>query len=326
VPFARSSSIASPSARPWLQGDVNTAEDRRSILYLIGSGRSGTTLLSRLLHLEKAHVALGEVGFLGNHDWWDYPCGCGVSHSACPEWGPRIRSIRERRSQDLWFSAVTAAQPAQLAYFALRRWPAPRLREGQQYLSSLYRSFGSADTVFVDESKHPWLGFLLANDAAFDVRFVELVRDPDDVVESWRHTKSYLPAFAPERAAKLWLWSALTGELVRRRSGRPWLRLPYTQLVNDPHGALASVLGREPSGLRRQQDGWTFEAADNHLYLSNADKLQRGTQVIRSARPLAPRATEAARGPWQRAARQYWQRWLEPRAHLEYKWTPLRED
>ena len=63
------------------------------VLYLGGFGRSGTTLVERLLGELPGVCALGEVVHLWQRDIRDDErCGCGVRFSACPFW----QSVGER--------------------------------------------------------------------------------------------------------------------------------------------------------------------------------------------------------------------------------------
>src|SRR6478609_10943334 len=66
----------------------SNAEDRRTkVLFVGGMGRSGTTLLERIVGSAAAAVPLGEV----MHMWEravsrNERCGCGVEFRQCPFW------------------------------------------------------------------------------------------------------------------------------------------------------------------------------------------------------------------------------------------------
>ena len=230
---------------------MSTADAAKvNIYYLIGAGRSGTTLLSRLLQVEGGHVALGEVRYIGLDETWEDPCGCGEPHHTCRFWGPHIENLRAEHEKH-WREVVSPRQVDQLAYFVFASRPPARLRQGLDYLSRLYHSLDDSGRVLVDESKLPWLGFVLSNQPWADVRFIELVRQPDDVVRSWTRRKSYTPALPSEDVARNWLRTHMTADLMRRRFGGPWLRLPYTTLANDPHGCLTTILGDRQRAYER---------------------------------------------------------------------------
>jgi len=184
----------------------------------------------------------------------------------------------------------------------------------------VYRALSDDETVLVDESMTPCPGYLLANQPWADVRFVQLVRHPQDVVGSMQRPKDYLRINPPEAVARNWLRAHLTAEFVRLRTGQPWLVLPYTQLVNDPDRTLTEILCHPPSGLRQENNQWAFTAPANHIYKSNPDKLKRGTVTIRPAtsnrNPVKPGA-----GKWQYLANKYWKHRFGERGILRSNWT-----
>ena len=58
------------------------------VLYIAGSGRSGSTILDNILGELDGFVSAGEVRFLwerGMRD--DRTCACGEPFSSCPFWG-----------------------------------------------------------------------------------------------------------------------------------------------------------------------------------------------------------------------------------------------
>lgn len=272
------------------------------ILYLVGDGRSGTTLLSRLLDLEADHRAIGEVSSLGVEDNWTLPCGCGVAHAECPVWGPLIATWSDSSRLAAWKEVLLAGVG--------RR----KLRDGSKHvrdgvatgldeLRRVYESLGQPGTVLVDESKRPWLGRLLARQSWTDVRFVQLVRDPDDVVASWSKVKEYHRQIPAETVAKAWLRRQAVSEMLRRTSGRPWLRLPYEELANSPQQALEKVLQRPAVGLHWDGSSWIFPSRENHIYLSNSDKLRRGLETVRPISPRMDTHEEPGQSGWERLAR-----------------------
>jgi hypothetical protein len=289
------------------------------ILFLVGSGRSGTTLLSRLLDGEAGLLAVGETRYLGEARRWTESCGCGRPHAECPLWGPLIADWSEPGRLAAWQAAAIAGQADQLAAWIAPRKPLPALRGGLPVLRDVYERLASRGDVVVDESKTPWLGYLLAEQPWADVRFVELVRDPRDVVTSWQQAKSYLDYTPREVAAQHWLRTCVTAEMIRKRTGNPWLRLPFAELANDPSTALTRVLRRAPEGLQHTEGSWSFDARSNHIYLSNPDKLRRGVETIRPT-ATRPAAILEQQGRWERLALRYWDRWLVSRTYVTKRW------
>jgi hypothetical protein len=131
-----------------------------SILYLVGSGRSGSTLLSRILELQDGYRAVGETRYLGDSETWSLECGCGKIHQDCELWGPLIESWSEPGRLLAWGEANRAAQLDQLAGFAVPKKPRPGVERGLVEVRRIFENLAQAGDVVVDESKTPWLGYL----------------------------------------------------------------------------------------------------------------------------------------------------------------------
>jgi hypothetical protein len=58
------------------------------VIYMAGSGRSGSTLLEQILNQVESFRAVGELRHLWRADYETDLCGYGVTLSACPFWWP----------------------------------------------------------------------------------------------------------------------------------------------------------------------------------------------------------------------------------------------
>ena len=89
------------------------------VVYIAGYGRSGSTLLERILSANPHIEGLGEVEQLSRMtDLHTSTCGCGEPLGSCPLWGPLISGLE----QDFDFGDVRAQQDAADA------WEPGRLR------------------------------------------------------------------------------------------------------------------------------------------------------------------------------------------------------
>jgi hypothetical protein len=287
-----------------------------AVLYLAGSGRSGSTLLSRLLELQSGYRSVGETRYIGDAETWSLKCGCGRWHSDCKLWGPVIKRWSDRERLAAWSEANRAAQIDQIRGFLAPHRPPQRLERGLAEVRQVFQTLGGDEHVVVDESKTPWLGYLIAQQPWADVRFVELVRDPREVIGSWQQAKEYLAASPRETMAKHWLRTCLTAEVVRKRTGLPWLRTSYDRLASDPIGVLSAIVGGPVTGLEPADGTVAFENAKvNHIYLSNPDKLRRGPDAVRPPVKDPPTGPPKV-GRWEQAAVVYWERFLSTRTEL----------
>lgn len=178
----------------------NPTPEPLRLLFLGGLGRSGTTLLERLLGELPGAVSLGEVVHL-----WERGviagerCGCAVPFRECPFWtqvGQRAfggwDNVDVGRFRSLKHSVDRTRHIPVLARRELPPQVHARLNDYLEYYARLYRAAGdvSGAEVVIDSSKHAALAFCLrwaahAGTGELDLRVVHMVRDSRGVAYSW---------------------------------------------------------------------------------------------------------------------------------------------
>ena len=168
-------SVHQPDRRPPRAAQPNmteasSTEQRPTVLYIGGLGRSGSTLLERMLGQVDGVVAVGEIvhlierGLVGDED-----CGCGLPFHQCPFWtdvgakafggwdgvvGRDWLALKERVDRNRFIPLmVVAILPA------YRR----DLLHHTERLQRLYEAIAevSGADVIVDSSKHASTAFML---------------------------------------------------------------------------------------------------------------------------------------------------------------------
>ncbi len=159
------------------------------VLYIVGAGRSGSTLLEMILGNLPDFFSVGEIRYFWEY-WFDqnWICGCGEPLDACDVW--------QTVGANLAASGIDLAQMAEWAstYDRTRHLPRLALRDDNFWPESfvaasaeLYQSIyeASGGKVIVDSSKVPSHLYLLKQIPTLDLRVLHLVRDGRAVAYSW---------------------------------------------------------------------------------------------------------------------------------------------
>ncbi|WP_305789766.1 sulfotransferase family protein [Symbioplanes lichenis] len=228
------------------------------VLFLGGLGRSGTTLVERLLGELPSVCALGEIVHLWQRDVRDNErCGCGARFAACTFW-KRVGELAFHGWANVDVERVHALRDAVertrfIPRLAADRLPRELLLQVREYAGFYTRVYTAAAEVsgaqvVVDSSKHSALAHVLRWAGGIDLRVVHVVRDARGVAYSWTKTvarpetdgSDEMTRYSPGRSALLWnAHNAAFGLLARR--GVPVRRIRYEQFLADPRGALTSL-------------------------------------------------------------------------------------
>jgi len=275
--------------------------ERPVVVYIGGSGRSGSTLLERLLGAVPGVAALGEVVHLPERGLvLGHRCACGEPLASCPFWAPVGQEafggwdqVDGRAWRDLQHRVDRNRHIPQLAVPASRRFRAD-LATHVDRLARLYRAAArvSGASVLVDSSKHASTAFALRHLPGPDVRVVHLVRDSRGVAYSWTKEMARpevddgvaMPTYTPASSAAWWdAFNVLLTAL--GATGPDILRLRYEDVLEDPSAALRAVLA--PTGLALEP-GWDAflgpegaRLGASHSVAGNPMRFRTGTIPLR---------------------------------------------
>jgi hypothetical protein len=231
---------------------VDTSPLKR-VVYVLGTGRCGSTLLDILLGAHPDVCSTGELRQLPIITrGLAQPCSCGQDASLCEFW----TSVRSDLEPEFHLSELdagrkfesTRALPRTSLMLAVPGSTVSRYAEG---LTALMRAIShkSGRPIVVDSSKHISRALILwrLRRQGIDVRYVHLVRDGRGFVWSKRRTLDGqgMGLSPPEKSvADLSFWwvvsNLLSAGLFRLRGGR-YLRVRYEDLVAQPGPTLATV-------------------------------------------------------------------------------------
>jgi hypothetical protein len=241
------------------EGRVRGDDAPVQVLYVMGLGRSGSTVLDSVLGNHPRVVGLGELRNLPRAGWQRNEfCACGERALDCPFWS----RVRER-----WGELAGGAEAAELwrlqaAVERSRNWlglsaDPPRPRDdfaayGRRTVALLRAIRGTAGRpLLVDSSKLPPRALALSRLEGIDLRAVHLVRDGRGVAWSLRRSLPADPALGVARpirgkpvlrTALRWVFVNHLAERVARRLGPERVRrVRYEDFATDPGQALAAL-------------------------------------------------------------------------------------
>ena len=274
-----------------------------TVLFLGGAGRSGSTLLERMLGQLPDVVAVGEIVHLFSRGLIDDDdCGCGSPFSACPFWtkvgdnafGAWPAGADARRWLDDQGAVDRNRNLANLLTGKPERFRSELDRHTSR-LSSLYRAISevSGARVIVDSSKHVSTALVLHRTPGIDLHVLHLVRDSRGVAHSWtkevarpetRDESATMPRYHPASAAAWWDWFNVGFDVVRR-VGVATTTLRYEDLLADPRGRIAAVaeavgVPSDDAALSFLGDG-TVQLDADHSVAGNPMRFQTGTLHLR---------------------------------------------
>ena len=258
---------------------------KRTVVYIMGAGRSGTTLLDILLGNGVGFVSCGELNRFPRHRG-EPPLI--EPDSARGTFWKRVRSALAQRMARLDFERLAALEH-RYAYHtsALRALlPGRSDRDGAEYrgyLRDLYECLFevSGARTLIDSSKYPGRALRVHRALAgtsTGVVFVYLRRDPVDVVRSFAKQ-------GIEQPSKSWVAASVYYAVVNalcvlaawslRRSGRAVVAVSYEELLGDPRATLRKIaqgLNLDLSGAERCLS--TNEFRVGPLFHGNRIRLQ----------------------------------------------------
>ena len=273
---------------------------RTRVLFIAGCGRSGSTLIERILGQLPGVESVGEL----RHFWTEAAggnrlCGCGEPILSCPFWAAVIRHL---------YGPKPVHQLTQLSVLPelVRTRHLPLLQSGMAEARFSRRVRGLTDELsrllntirsetgaklIVDSSKFPSYGWALSTVPEIDLFVLHLVRDPRAVAYSWWHRRRGEPGLrsrmaglteSPAKVAIRWiLWNTFI-ESEWGRVPERYYRIRYEDFVRDPEPALVAVL----DWIGVANDELPFTSGDEvrllptHSALGNPNRFQTGSVHI----------------------------------------------
>ncbi|TVP52316.1 MAG: sulfotransferase [Halomonadaceae bacterium] len=229
------------------------------IIYLLGLGHSGTTLLGRLLGAHSQVIATGGTKNIPLFVKGRKTCACGATApTECQLWS----AVEERlKTRDLSLSDLQFGYDNQnnLNHDALKR-----------YFESVLEASGAQ--AIVDTSRRRSYFAELEKVPGVELIPVHLFKDPRAQFSSAKRKNGNL-------FASVWSYN-LRGRRVRgmQPAGRPVLHLSYESLCRDPMGQIARIM--EAAGLPFEPDQVThYGASELHIIGGNRQRHDTSSAI-----------------------------------------------
>ena len=282
------------------------------VLYIIGTGRSGSTLLASILGSTVGMFSAGELRFIWERGFIeDRRCGCGRHFHECPTWSGVIDETFGDAPPDAgrMMREVSHVTRRHLPKLLAGRFDDATLRRSAGYyldnVEQLYRGVAATTgEMIVDSSKLPTYCNLLDHVPSLRLRVVHLVRDPRRhrplLVAPSRHgviddDDEEMDRFSVWKSSALWdIWNSTARHLFGGRDD--YLCIRYEDLVARPHEVVDQV--RAFAGLPPDDEPFVGERTvrlhPNHAVAGNPNRRRFGTSTSSRTTSGAPRC---ATGP-----------------------------
>lgn len=263
------------------------------VIYIAGAGRSGSTILDRVLGTMNGVSSYNELHRIWLHGFVEnQPCSCGRDFVECAFWSevigragvevsevPRILELQASVDQSRHFPRL---------YFPRLRGAAFR-RALQEYggrLRDLYFAIAevSGASILVDSSKIPTRALILNEIPGIEVHAVHVVRDVRACVYAWGRKRKLNPAtgqpmkkYSPMRTIAFWTGRNVLSETLRRRM--PYTRVLYEDFATRSRTVLQDLVTRiEPLKGRTLPfvDERSIELGPIHTMSGNPQRFTTG--------------------------------------------------
>jgi len=192
------------------------------VLFILGSGHCGSTLLDIMLGTHKDGIGVGETNKIMRID----TCACGTPREVCQFWKP---ILSEKKYLDL-----RVHQSAASRCFGMEKFHFPGgfgkkgyVETNESFYSSVCEAGGAS--FVVDSSKNADRVEILSQSDQIEPVIIHLVRDGRGVL--WSYSKKGWVWWA---ALYKWVVSEMKVFFLKRRLSIPYVRVDYQQFVEDP--------------------------------------------------------------------------------------------
>ncbi len=229
------------------------------VIYILGEGRSGSTLIERILGQHSEIFAAGELKHIWERSFIENQlCSCGKKFKECNIWQKIIQDL-EPYNIDPYEQMDVQNKISRLRhYFKLKKLKKNATLKNDDDLMklantyyTLYRSIlkSTGKKYVLDASKHPVFAFILSMHPKIELHTIHLVRDLRGVAYAWTKKKirpeitthkELMPQYSVLRTSASWDIVNFIGEKLKNYA-HSYTLIRYEDIISDPQKHIQKI-------------------------------------------------------------------------------------
>lgn len=265
------------------------------IIYIAGEGRSGSTLLERILGQHSKIFAAGELIHIWERSFIENQlCSCRKPFKECDIWQNIVNEFLRNVDRNITPSKIIDAflRTGRIRHYLLRKdFDNKYSKLINEIYYKLYNTIlkVTKKEYLVDASKSPVFAHILASNTNIDLFIIHLVRDPRGVAYSWTKKKirpeivnkvKFMPRYSVLRSAISWLVvNKIALDLKKYNNDVKYLLIRYEDIVSNSQDILRKIydflgLKADPKMLFVDKDIIYLDV--NHTVAGNPIRFKTG--------------------------------------------------
>lgn len=173
--------------------------DKIKVIYILGEGRSGSTLVERILGQHTNIFAAGELRHIWERSFNENQlCSCGIEFKKCDIWQEVLENFKIKNIDTNKLIHAQEKIGRIRHFFTLKSIKKNNAYTDNPYLMEIINTYyelysailkTTKQQYVLDASKHPIFAYLLSMHPKIDLTLLHLVRDVRGVAYSWRKKK-----------------------------------------------------------------------------------------------------------------------------------------
>lgn len=218
------------------------------IIYIMGCGRSGTTIMDILLGNHAGFLSVGELNNAQQAWNEDKTCSCGISLKKCGIWEKVGENWFIDDQNNKYYDIMKRQKDIERQFSIVKHmvgfYDQSIIDSYHSLVHDIFKllQIQSSAKAIIDSSKSIGRGLVLLKNTNLDVRVIHLVRDPRGVYSSFQKKNLITPTMGILSLAFYWNSVNLFASLLKFKFGnKKFLRICYEDLVINSDNVLDQI-------------------------------------------------------------------------------------